>query len=218
MKSMHVWVLGAALWLAACDADFYRPVSVADLPASIRVYVDQTYPGITIRSAWRDDDGYEVRLSNGIELEFDLSGTFLYADDDGDGSGYVPVAEQDLPQAIRDHIAANYPGSTIRWAKRDDDGYEVKLSNGTELEFTLAGQLIRAYPDDDGDDDDDDDGDSYVPVPVSALPQAIRAYIEANYPGLGIASAQRDDDGYEVFLSNGLELNFSLDGTFLYAG
>lgn len=57
-----------------------RPIAVGDLPAAITQYVSQNYPNQTIVSAEIDDNMYELELSNGVELYFDLSGNFLYAD------------------------------------------------------------------------------------------------------------------------------------------
>ena len=57
-----------------------RPIAVGDLPAVITQYVSQNYPSQTIVSAEIDDNMYELELSNGVELYFDLSGNFLYAD------------------------------------------------------------------------------------------------------------------------------------------
>lgn len=133
---------------------------------------------------------------------------------------YRRVKVEDLPSTIVEYVEVNYPNATIRRAWRDNDGYEVRLSNGREIEFDLDGVMLY----DDGDeyesssDRDETDDDKYVSVAPDQLPQAILDYVSSTYPDLNIASAQKDDDGYEVFLSNGLELNFALDGTFLYAG
>ena len=70
-----------------------------------------------------------------------------------------------LPQAILDYIAANYPDATITKAELDDGKYEVTamtmyLSNGLELYFSLDGTFIGLDDDDDSDDGNDDDDDS----------------------------------------------------------
>lgn len=57
-----------------------RPVAIGDLPTAITQYVSQNYPNQTIVSAEIDDNMYELKLSNSVELYFDLSGNFLYAD------------------------------------------------------------------------------------------------------------------------------------------
>ncbi len=75
-----------------------------------------------------------------------------------------------------------------------------------------------ADPYGDFDDDYDDDVADYASISIDDLPQTPLVFISANYPGITIVSAQIDDDGYEVFLSKGLELNFDLNGNFLYEG
>jgi hypothetical protein len=57
-----------------------RTIAISDLPATITQYVNQNYPNLTIVSAEIDDNMYELELSNGVELYFDLNGNFLYAD------------------------------------------------------------------------------------------------------------------------------------------
>lgn len=57
-------------------------IDPADLPATVLSYIQQNYPNVQILSAELDDNLYEVELSNGVELYFDLRGNFLYADFD----------------------------------------------------------------------------------------------------------------------------------------
>lgn len=286
LRKVLLMFFSFALVLSSCkwadDVDIYRRVKVEDLPAAITDYVAQNYPNATIRRAWRDNDGYEIRLSNGREINFDLDGGLISDEADNDdyvsvplsslppaitqfltgnypgtqlvaafmdddeyevllasglevyftlngtfllsdtNPGYVLVPVNQLPAAIAAYVSAQHPGQTVVVVWMDDDGYEVVLSNGREIYFDLNGNFI-AYEDDDdqpsapgtpGTPGDDD----YVPVAINQLPQAILNYVATNYPNLTISHAQMDDDGYEVFLSNGLELNFSLNGTFLYAG
>lgn len=63
---------------------------------------------------------------------------------------------------------------------------------------------------------------SATPVATTDLPQQIHDYIAANYPGLTIQKAEKEDeDGtiqYNILLSDGTtELKFDLDGNFLHA-
>ena len=97
-----------------------------------------------------------------MELIFDADGNFLgrAEDDDNDDSDDEDIAVDDLPQAVRDYIAANYPENTIIEAEREDDGtYEVTLNNGLEILFDAEGNFLEA-DDHNGDDDDDDDDSS----------------------------------------------------------
>jgi predicted heme/steroid binding protein len=53
-----------------------------------------------------------------------------------------------LPQAILDYLAAQYPTATIREAEWEDGHYEVELNNGLELKFDQNGQFLSAEWDD----------------------------------------------------------------------
>lgn len=50
----------------------YGAVPVAVIPAAIQNYVKSNYPETTILKIERDKKDYEVKLSNRIELKFDL--------------------------------------------------------------------------------------------------------------------------------------------------
>jgi hypothetical protein len=55
-----------------------------------------------------------------------------------------------------------------------------------------------------------------VHVSTSSLPQKILDYITANYPNITIRKAEvEDNNNYEVYLNNGLELIFDSEGNFL---
>lgn len=58
-------------------ADF--PMSV--LPQAIRSYLHQHYPDAAVMQIDRDRHGYEVKLRNGLELEFDKNGRLYKIDD-----------------------------------------------------------------------------------------------------------------------------------------
>ena len=50
----------------------YGTVPVAVIPAAIKQYVTTNYPDVNILKIERDKKDYEVKLSNRIELKFDL--------------------------------------------------------------------------------------------------------------------------------------------------
>ncbi len=145
------------------DDDFGdEEIAPADLPLEIREFISTYFPGTTVEEAERENNGnYEVELSNDVELIFDADGNFLgrAEDDDDDDRDDEDIAVDDLPQAVRDYIAANYPNNSIIEAEREDDGtYEVTLNNGLEIHFDAQGNFLEA--DDHNGDDDDDDGSS----------------------------------------------------------
>lgn len=137
-------------------------IPVSELPAEIRDFVTQYFPGVTIEEAERENNGnFEIELSNDVELVFDSNGEFLGRLDDGDNDDRDDddIAPSELPQVIRDYIAENYPDQTIIEAEKEDDGgFEVTLDNGVELEFDAQGNL-EEVDDHNGDDDHDNDDD-----------------------------------------------------------
>lgn len=190
-------------------------INTAALPQAILIYISTNYPDNTIKEAEvEDNNNYEVELNNGTELIFDQQGNFLGIDDDGDDDfGDEDIAPGDLPANILDFIATYFPGTTIEEAERENNGnYEIELSNDVEIIFDADGTFLGRADDDDNDDKDDED------IEVSELPQVILDYIETNYPDNAIIEAEREDDnGFEVTLNNGVELEFDADGTFLDA-
>jgi hypothetical protein len=80
--------------------------------------------------------------------------------------------------------------------------YDVILNNGTEIEFDKDGKWTEI-----------DCGSNKVPDNLIMLP--IRNYVNKNYKGTKIVKIERNSKGYEVELSNGLELKFAQNGDFL---
>ncbi|APG59920.1 PepSY-like domain-containing protein [Christiangramia salexigens] len=219
--------------LASCSDDDAAPVQEIDLnakafkadmhvrtsslPQSILNYVTENYPNLTIREAEiEDNNNYEVELSNGLELIFDSNGNFLgIDDDDNDDFDDEHIAIADIPQKIKDFIAANFGQYTIEEAERENNGnYEIELSNDIELIFDSNGNFLGIAVDEN--EDEDEDGD--VDINPSDLPQVIKDYISENYPDRTIIEAEIEEDGnYEVTLNNGVELEFDSEGNFLKA-
>ena len=123
-------------------------INISALPQSIKDYINTNYPNATILYAEKDyDDGqkaYEVKLDNGMELEFDSNGNLLSSDDDN-----VPTSQ--LPQAIIDYVNNNHPNNTIKEAEIEfEDGqkmYKVELDNDMELYFDMNGNFIKSEQD-----------------------------------------------------------------------
>lgn len=121
-------------------ADDGNHVDPATLPAAIGAYITKNYPGTTITKAEKSATEYEVRLSNGVKLEFNLDGTFKEVSGGRRGADDPVIT---LPANILAYIATNYPNTTIVKAEKSLTGYEVRLSNLVKLEFDLDGKFIQ---------------------------------------------------------------------------
>jgi len=121
-----------------------------------------------------------------------------------------------LPTNITSYISANYLGSTIlRAAKDDSSKYAIKiiLADNTHrgLLFDASGNFLKEFS-----------GKSHggTQIEIAALPAKITSYITANYANATIKNARQSADGkYGVLIVNADEtktlLGFDTDGTFL---
>ncbi|MCB0639265.1 MAG: PepSY-like domain-containing protein [Lewinella sp.] len=118
----------------------------------------------------------------------------------------------DLPQAIQDYLADQFPGVDIDDIEQFlvDNGvsFGVSLDNDVEILFDENGLVISM-----GTEYSQDD------IPVADLPQLILDYLAENYPDLSVVHAEWDlefgEQYYEVHLGDDLELYFDADGLFV---
>ncbi|WP_257658697.1 PepSY-like domain-containing protein [Parapedobacter lycopersici] len=81
--------------------------------------------------------------------------------------------------------------------------YEVTLMNGTGIDFGKAGNWIEAKADEPN------------RLPTGFFPQAIQTYLESNFAGVGVESIDKENKGYELELTNDVNLYFDADGSFI---
>ncbi len=112
-----------------------------------------------------------------------------------------------LPAQARELIAKNFPKAKVSYIKIDKDlfkstTYETTLSNGTEIEFNSKGEWLEVDC-------------KKETVPAYFVTDEIGKYIRANFAGQRIVQISRDRKGYDVELSNGLDVKFDRYGGFL---
>lgn len=130
----------------SCSDDDDRvdePITVAQLPASARSFIDSYYPGSTISHVNKDrEDGvteYEVRFADGHEITFDADGRWI----DIDAPYGMSIPAGIVPEKIDGYISANYPGEYINEISKTYRGYEVELTSDTDLIFDRDGNFQR---------------------------------------------------------------------------
>lgn len=123
-----------------------------------------------------------------------LFATAVFADGDE-----VPVKMHELPDAART-LVKKYFGEVEMVSALMEKGvapsYEVKLADGTKLDFDARGEWT-------------DIERPAGAVPDGLIPQVIRKVVAANYPGQYVRGIERDSRAHEVTLGNGLELKFN---------
>lgn len=111
-----------------------------------------------------------------------------------------------LPKEARTFLSTHFPKAEIRMIKIDkpllqNPDYEVKFTNGQSVEFDRYGKWKEV------------DCESQR-VPDAIIPKPVLKYINRNYSSAFITQIDKDSKGYDVELSNGIELKFDLSGNF----
>ncbi|MDE5812343.1 MAG: PepSY-like domain-containing protein [Muribaculaceae bacterium] len=114
-----------------------------------------------------------------------------------------PVNPSELPTTAKTFLDTYYPTVKIVTTTKDKDDYEVTLANGHKVDFTKSGEWT------------DVDAPQGQTIPSGFYPAQIDAYIETAYPGYGINEISRISQGYDVELTNAVDLIFSHDGSFI---
>ncbi len=81
--------------------------------------------------------------------------------------------------------------------------YDVVLTDGTEITFDSHGNWK------------DIEVRQNASVPASLVPKAIADYVKQNQKNAKITGIEKEKSGYEVELSNGVEIKFNSAGQFL---
>jgi len=112
----------------------------------------------------------------------------------------IPVSQ--LPAAARTFVQKTFPGKKILYAQKDhffSSKYDVRLDDGTEVDFERNGMWDKVDC-------------HYTVVPASLIPAAIANYVKANFPESIVTKIDKERHGYDVELSNELELKFNKRG------
>lgn len=110
------------------------------------------------------------------------------------------ITVKELPVAAQNVMTKHFKSQRVLLVQKDNDAlrvsYDVVLADGIKLEFDSKGQWteIDTKP---------------QAVPAALVPAAISDYVKGAYPDARIVQIERDRTGYDVDLSNGLEVKFN---------
>lgn len=112
-----------------------------------------------------------------------------------------------LPKTAQTTLKNNFK-SGVSVVKIDKDfgrihEYEVILTDGTEVTFDRNGEW------------DNIETSNSAAVPSAFVPKAIQSYVNQNQAGARIVGIDKERHGYDVELSNGVEMKFNKQGQFL---
>ncbi|QLC65807.1 PepSY-like domain-containing protein [Flavobacterium sp. LPB0248] len=121
-------------------------------------------------------------------------------------SAQKKIEVTELPKPAQDFLKKYFSHTTVEIAKKDaehgEKGYEVKLKDGTEVEFWKDGSYREV-----------DGGDN--PIPTAFIPENIKAYVAKNHPNEKITHIDYGHKDLDVDLTNNIDLEFTKDGKIL---
>ena len=113
-----------------------------------------------------------------------------------------PIPVEQLPAEAKAFVQNNFPDLKIIYAEKDGSVYETRLSNGSEVEFDRKGAWTKVDC-------------NFDAVPDAIVPEFVSTYVKSSFPEAKINKIEIDRRGYEVELSNDIDLTFSKDGQLL---
>ena len=116
------------------------------------------------------------------------------------------IDRKNLPEQAQQMLSEYFPKAKVSLIKVDrhllkKTDSDVKLVNGTKIEFTNAGKWKSVDC-------------KTREVPEGLVTKPIRNYIKKNFPDVKIVKIEKKSGGYEIVLSDGVELKFNLLGQF----
>ena len=123
-----------------------------------------------------------------------------------DSNNSYTIKREQLPEEAQQMLEKYFPKAKIGMIKIDrhllkKTDYDVRLVNGTTIEFNNSGKWTSV------------DCKSRE-VPEGLVTKTIRNYIQKNYADVKIVKVKKKSSGYEIGLSDGVDLKFNLLGQF----
>lgn len=120
------------------------------------------------------------------------------------------MTEANLPEPAKNFINqffSDYPVQTIKKIVNPNaiqtTIYEVEYTNRMEIDFDVAGNWL------------DVDSENNLPIPTGFILPSIMDYVKTNYPLAQVKGIEKKTMGFEVELTNKIDLIFDPNGQFI---
>ena len=139
MKSIKAILLAVAMTAISFNAwaDHDQVITFDQMPETAQMFHKQYFADKVPLVVTVDWDDYTIRYESGEKVEFNKQGEWKEIDC---RSSIVP--QELVPEQIKSNIQATFPGTIILKIERKRRGYDVKLNNGLEVEYSPDFQVI----------------------------------------------------------------------------
>ncbi|WP_295162019.1 PepSY-like domain-containing protein [uncultured Brachyspira sp.] len=113
------------------------------LPQQASSFINRVFPNVQIWKVERDGRKFDVKLSNGVSIEFLGNGYWTSID-----SEYAPIPDAAFPPSVVRAVKNAYPQASVIDAEKEWGNYKLKLNNMMEVIVSENGQIIGQKFDD----------------------------------------------------------------------
>lgn len=118
------------------------------------------------------------------------------------------VSPEELPAEGQTFLSDHFAGLNVVRVEKEKDRsegteYEARLENGVVVKFDKNGNW------------DDVDAPANAALPTSFILTPVVEYLAAEYPDTEINEIDKEPHGFDVELTNGLDLEFDAEGQFI---
>lgn len=122
-------------------ADNDKPINVTQLPTTAQQTIKKYFSNKKVALAKQEtgifEKSYDIIFNNGEKVEFDRNGNWTEID-----CKMSSVPANLIPAKITQYVKSTYPGTKILKIEKDDNRYEVQLSNRLEVTFNKNFQVV----------------------------------------------------------------------------
>lgn len=142
MKTIKKLFLVVALAFVAISVKAQdKRIQFTDLPKAAQNFVTTYYAANQVSRVKMDKDllstSYEVKLKNGVEIEFDGNGNWTEVD-----AKKKAVPQQIVNPKILSYVKKSFPNNEIVEISLSGRKIKVELTNGLDLVFNKKGEFV----------------------------------------------------------------------------
>ena len=138
MKKLALFLVTLLTLTFSAKADHDQIVAFDQLPQAAQALLKQHFASKVPLVITVDRDDYTIVYESGEKVEFDKQGNWKEINC---RTSQVPA--ELIPEQIKAHVHTAFAGATIVSLDRDRRGYEIKLSNGLDVEYNRAFQVVE---------------------------------------------------------------------------
>ena len=141
MKKLKLVLLATFFCASSLFADM--PVAVNTLPSKIHSFVKEHFNGANIGFAEKDMTSFDITLSDGTEIEFNINGDWISVD-----GRYKAIPTSFLPNNLVSKVKASQQNTQIIEVDKNINGYKFKFNNMMEVYTDSNGNILGQKFDD----------------------------------------------------------------------